>query len=91
MRMVLVHGINQQGKSPEKIINLWINSLHATYAKYGHNPLSKLSRIEAAFYGDRIESLTATRVEDQTIALGANDDQDDFSDFALAAFREGLK
>lgn len=88
MRMILIHGINQQGKSSQKIREEWLSSLDATYAKHGPNPLGKLSRIEAAFYGDTLEKLSSAKVHDEAIALGAEEASDDFDDFAVDALKE---
>lgn len=88
MRMILVHGINQQGKSSQKILDEWLTTLHATYATYDHDPLGKLSRIEAAFYGDTLEQLSSVKVKSEAIALGAEEAPDDFDDFAIDALKE---
>jgi hypothetical protein len=86
--MILVHGINQQGKSSQKILDEWLPSLRAAYDTHGADPLLKLSRIEAAFYGDTLEELSSVRVKDQAIALGADDVPDDFLEFAADALKE---
>lgn len=88
MRMVLVHGINQQGKSAQKIHDDWLRVLRATYAAHGQDPLGALSRIEAAFYGDTLEHLSSAKVTSQAIALGAEEAPDDFDEFAVDALRE---
>ncbi|HEX7764676.1 MAG TPA: hypothetical protein VF433_13830 [Cellvibrio sp.] len=88
MRMILIHGINQQGKSADKIKTEWLASLNGVYSKQGLNPLNKLSRIEAAFYGDTLEKLSSAKVKDQAIALGVEETSDDFEDFALIALKE---
>lgn len=88
MRMILVHGINQQGKSSQKILNEWLSSLHATYATLGHDPLGKLSRIEAAFYGDTLEQLSSVKLKSEAIALGAEEAPADFDEFAVDALKE---
>lgn len=88
MRMILVHGINQQGKSSQKILDEWLSSLHATYATLGYDPLGKLSRIEAAFYGDTLEQLSSVKVKSEAIALGAEEAPEDFDEFAVDALRE---
>ena len=61
MRMILIHGINQQGKNAQIIHDDWLDALRATYAKHGPDPLGRLSRIEAAFYGDTLERLSSSR------------------------------
>lgn len=88
MRMVLVHGINQQGKNARKIHDDWLGTLRATYARHGPDPLDKLSRIDAAFYGDTLEQLSSAKVTSQAIALGAEEASDDFDEFAVDALTE---
>lgn len=88
MRMIFVHGINQQGKSSQKILDEWLSSLHATYATLGHDPLSNLSRIEAAFYGDTLEQLSSVKLKSEAIALGAEEAPEDFDEFAVDALKE---
>ena len=88
MRMILVHGISQEGKSTQKILDEWLPHLNTAFASQGANPLHKLTRIDAAFYGDRLAQLSSTKVYDQAIALGAEEAADDFGDFALDALRE---
>src|SRR5688572_19073025 len=88
MRMILVHGINQEGQSAQKIHDDWLEALRATYAKHGPDPLHKLSRIDAAFYGDTLHQLSSAKFKDQAIALGADDTPDDFDEFARFALEE---
>ncbi len=88
MRMILVHGINQQGKNAQKIHDEWLGSLRATYAAHDLDPLGRLSRIEAAFYGDTLEELSSAKVKSQAIALGAEAAPEDFAEFAVDALKE---
>lgn len=88
MRMILIHGINQEGKSAQKIHDDWLGTLRATYARLGPDPLDKLSRIEAAFYGDTLAQLSSAKVTSQAIALGAEEAPDDFDEFAVDALKE---
>ncbi len=88
MRMILVHGINQQGKSSPKILDEWLKSLRATYASHGPDPLGRLSRIDAAFYGDTLERLSSVNMKGRAIALGAEEASADFDDFAVDALKE---
>lgn len=88
MRMILVHGINQEGKNSQKILDEWLKSLRATYATHGPDPLGKLSRIEAAFYGDTLAELSSAKVKSEAIALGAEDAPEDFDEFAVDALKE---
>jgi hypothetical protein len=88
MRMILVHGINQEGKSSQIILESWLEVLRRTYVTHGPDPLAKLSRIEAAFYGDTLAKLSSANVKDQAIALGAEETPDDFDEFAIDALKE---
>lgn len=88
MRMILIHGINQQGKSAEMILKAWVDRLHQTYAANGPNPLGRLSKVEAAFYGDTLEELSSAKFKDQAIALGAELTTDDFDEFAVEAMKD---
>lgn len=88
MRMILVHGIAQEGKTEQKIFDEWMGTLRQTFAGMGHDPLSRLPRIDAAFYGDLLDHLTSLRLKDEAIALGINDGSDDFDEFAVGPFEE---
>lgn len=88
MRMILIHGINQQGKSSEQIRDEWLTSLRASLADYDSDPLEALSSIKAAFYGDRLEELSSAKVKDEAIALGAEEAPADFDEFAVDALKE---
>jgi hypothetical protein len=89
MRMVLVHGINQEGKSAQIIHNDWIQVLSTNFGRNDLvDPTSKLSRIEAAFYGDDLKTLSGGWITSQAIALGAEEAPDDFDEFAVKALEE---
>lgn len=89
MRMVLVHGINQEGKSAQVIHDEWLDALRSTYARHGFvDATGTLSRIEAAFYGDDLERLSGGWVSSEAIALGAEAAPDDFDEFAVGALEE---
>ena len=85
MRMILVHGISQEGKSSDLILSEWLTVLRAVYAAQGIDPLGKLSRIQAPFYGDHLARLSASHVSSAAIALGTGDAFDDFDEFAVEA------
>lgn len=87
MRMILVHGINQHRKSARIIHDEWLSALRATFARHGHDPLGRLSRIDAAFYGDTLEQLGSVLLAGRTIAMGAEEASDDFDEFAVAALK----
>lgn len=88
MRLLFVHGINQQGKSANIIREQWEGALRAVYGAHGPDRLDGFTRIEAAFYGDRLDELSSVRVADQAIALGAEEAVDDFDEFAVAALED---
>lgn len=88
MRMILVHGISQEGKSSEAILKEWLDTLNKTYESHGPNPLAGLSRIEAAFYGDELFKRSSVKFKDEAIALGAEEAEDDFAEFAHKALEE---
>ena len=88
MRMILIHGINQQGKSAQQIHDNWLGALRAAYPVHGPDPLDGLSRVEAAFYGDTLDHLSAAKLTSQAIALGSEETPDDFDEFAADALKE---
>lgn len=85
MRMILVHGISQEGKSEKIILDEWLTPLRAALAKQGSDPLGRLSRIEATFYGDLLGSNSSTWLKSETIPMGAYEASDDFDEFAVEA------
>lgn len=86
MRMILVHGINQQGKSAAIIRDEWIATLAASFARHGlGDPLSRLMRVDAAFFGDTLEQLSDGWIRGGTVSMGAEDTPDDFDEFAVDA------
>lgn len=88
MRMILVHGIAQEGKSEQKIVDEWLCALRQTFTRMGYDPLSRISRIDAAFYGDLIDHLSSLHLNDEAIALGTEDSSDDFDEFADGPLEE---
>ncbi len=88
MRMILVHGISQEGKSNEKILDEWLLPLRATFSKLGNDPLDRLSRVEAVFYGDLLGANSSPWLKSETLAMGAEEAIDDFDDFAVEALEE---
>ncbi|KTE15579.1 hypothetical protein [Sphingopyxis sp. H115] len=92
MRMILVHGINQEGKSSEVILDEWLPVLREHFAKQDVNPLAQLSRIDAAFYGDRLSELAEAPARAVAVAQGVDGGSDDFDLFAKDALAEmGIK
>lgn len=88
MRMILVHGINQQGKDSDQIRTEWMSALQAAFAAHGPDPLGRITGIEAAFYGDKLEQLSSVHVSSQAIALGAAQATNEFNAFAYPALEE---
>ncbi len=88
MRMILIHGIAQEGKSAKIIRDEWLRKLRHSFDRLGHDPLGRLTAIDAAFYGDLLHDLTSLRLKDEAIALGTDDASDDFDQFAVGPFEE---
>lgn len=86
MRMILVHGISQEGKSAQKILDQWLPPLRETLAELGNDPLDRLSRIEAAYYGDLLDENSSPWLKAEVLSMGAEEAEDDFDDFAVEAF-----
>ena len=88
MRMILVHGISQEGKSEQQILDEWLAPLRATFTKLRNDPLGRLSRIDAAFYGDLLAANSSPWLKSEVLAMGAEEASDDFDEFAVQAFEE---
>ncbi|MFA3919346.1 hypothetical protein [Ruegeria hyattellae] len=88
MRMILVHGISQEGKSEQKILDEWLTPLRTILSKLDNDPLDHLSRIEAVFYGDLLGANSSPWLKSETLAMGAEDASDDFDEFAVEALEE---
>lgn len=90
MRMILIHGINQEEKSSVIIRDQWVSTLNETYAKCrdGDSPLGGLKRIDAAFYGDLLAKFAAAGVTDEAIALGNDERSDGLAEFGTAALEQ---
>lgn len=86
MRMILVHGISQEGKSSQKILDQWLPPLRESLAKLGNDPLDRLTRIEAAFYGDLLDENSSPWLKAEVLSMGAEEAADDFDSFAVEAF-----
>ena len=88
MRMILVHGISQEGKSEQAILDEWLPPLRTSLTNLGTDPLDNLSRIEAVFYGDLLDENSSPWLKAQTLSMGADDASDDFDEFAVQALEE---
>lgn len=74
MRLVLVHGINQEGKSEDAIRTDWIDALEDALGMPGS---IERKAVVAPFYGDVLATLTAGGSLDQMVAQGlAADDEE---------------
>jgi hypothetical protein len=74
MRLVLVHGINQEGKSEEIIRRDWIGALEDALGQPG-----RFARAEvlAPFYGEELATLTEGGTLDQAVAQGVAEDDEE--------------
>lgn len=84
MRIVLVHGINNQGRSEREIIDDWLNALSKVLPS---NEIAAIRRSEivAPFYGDVLFNATkeASTAGPIPIALSAGDLPNEEADFYL--------
>ena len=88
MKLVLVHGINQQGKSSALIEKQWLEALRAGAGADPVWPYSKVSTITMPFYGDRLFALAETKQDLSAVAQGVEDPPDDFAEFAGPALAQ---
>jgi hypothetical protein len=88
MRLILVHGINQQARTSADIQESWLATLRRAAERPATWPQDRLTRIDTPFYGDRLFALTETPVERNAVAQGADEASDDFAAFAEEAFAE---
>jgi hypothetical protein len=58
MRLVLVHGIAQQGKDPSELKKVWLEALDVGLSKAGLSSI-KQHEVILPFYGDKLAELTA--------------------------------
>lgn len=58
MRLVLVHGIAQQGKDPSELKRVWLEALDVGLAKAGLGSI-RHHEVILPFYGDKLAELTA--------------------------------
>lgn len=86
MRLVLIHGINQQGKSSDVLAKRWLGALRAGAGQDANWPQQTLSGIDVPFYGDRLFALAETKTDWSTVSQGADEADDEFTEFAYDAF-----
>jgi hypothetical protein len=80
MRVIFVHGINQQGKSSVRIRDEWLDALGRPSCLAG-------CALEAPFYGDVLAGLTDGGSGIEAVPQGAPESRDE-RDFALAALEQ---
>jgi pimeloyl-ACP methyl ester carboxylesterase len=83
MRLVLVHGINQEGKSEDSIRTEWLNALEAGLGRAG---VARAFDVRAPFYGDILARSAGPRTG-AVVAQGASADIDE-TIFLAAALTE---
>jgi hypothetical protein len=83
MRLVLVHGINQEGKSEDSIKTEWFDALEAGLGRSG---ATRALDVRAPFYGDSLAQASGPRFTG-VIAQGASADTDETT-FLAAALSE---
>ncbi|MES1947140.1 hypothetical protein C84B14_07323 [Salinisphaera sp. C84B14] len=88
MKLVLVHGINQQGKSENVIRNLWMAALRTSAGQDAGWIDEKVTEVAAPFYGDRLFALSEVKKDWSAVAMGSDDTSDAFAEFAAEAIRE---
>ena len=57
-KLFLIHGIGNEKSSSEQIVSTWLNSLKSAWARDGFDAGSLQIETAAAFYGDRLATLT---------------------------------
>lgn len=87
MRMILVHGISQEGKSEDKILEEWMEALRPQFDNATPNPLERLTRIQAAFYGDTLHELSQGRVKDEYVTMGTEETDPEFEQSMVKALK----
>lgn len=85
MRIVFVHGINQQGKDPERLKQEW-----KTYLEVGIGSEGALDGVEIdmPFYGDRLDLLTRGDKQAFAVAQGPGSMDNSEARFAAAMLEE---
>lgn len=68
MRLVLVHGIAQQGKDADELRRVWLEALDVGLAKAGLGSI-KQHEVILPFYGDKLAELTALLGASESIQL----------------------
>jgi hypothetical protein len=89
MRLVLVHGAAQGGRSSKEVQAEWLNALGPAFRTAGMRLPTDLD-VRVPFYGDRLDSLVALSPEGIAIPRGRSEDRADSAYGALALELVGL-
>jgi hypothetical protein len=87
MRLVLVHGINNQGKSGAAIIDEWLGALRRALPEQAYAAIAR-AEVVAPYYGDALAEATRATVGAGPVALAAGDVPDDEAAFYLQALED---
>ena len=87
MRMILVHGISQEGKSEEKIRDEWMGWLRPQFGNSTATHLDRLTRIDAAFYGDILHEMSQGKVKDEYVTMGTEEADPEFEQSMVKAMK----
>jgi hypothetical protein len=88
MRLILVHGINQETLGGNTLRSTWLGHIRACLGRDESWPLDRLSRVDMPFYGDTLFELTQNPTDADAVAQGAGSGSDDFAAFAAPALSE---
>ncbi|HEX3530950.1 MAG TPA: hypothetical protein VH988_28135 [Thermoanaerobaculia bacterium] len=85
MRLVFVHGINQQTKSEDVIRREWIGALEAGLGQAG-----RFDKVEVVtpFYGDALAALTDPTAHEDAIAQGIGEEDEDEREFVVSSLQQ---
>jgi hypothetical protein len=87
MRLILVHGIDNQGKSADAIIDEWLGALRKTLPQSAYTAIAH-AEIVAPYYGDALAEATKSAVGTGPIALATGQVSDDEATFYLQALED---
>lgn len=85
MRLIFVHGINQQGKSADEIRSEWLSALEDEFPTSGK--FTTVS-VVAPFYGDVLATLVDAPTAEQAVAQGIAEADDDERAFVAAGLEQ---
>lgn len=87
MRVVLVHGIGQEGRGGA-IETEWLDALRSTMKGADGWPVPPATEVATAFYGDVLAKVARDRGRVAAIAQGTEEPSDEFAGFAAPALFE---